>query len=191
MIYRCHYAKFIKLITADATPKNMVNNQKGFANIVLIITLVVILAGAAGYSILVKKSPEVVQQTHTPTPTPQKQSKASSPAPVPSGEMANWKKFRNSKYGIEFRYPPEWKMEQKNESTEWDLMPYSEVVISPDFRELDQTDAEESYDPAPVEKGGRLRVALIAVSHRTSMSWEQYVKEQGYGRTIREINNLK
>lgn len=45
-------------------------NQKGFANI-LLIALVVVLVGVVGYFVLVKKSPEVVQQTNTPTPTTQ------------------------------------------------------------------------------------------------------------------------
>jgi|GEM_PF-1590395 len=43
-------------------------NNKGFANIILIV-LVVILAGVAGYFALVKKSPEVVQQTNPSSPT--------------------------------------------------------------------------------------------------------------------------
>ena len=45
-------------------------NQKGFANIVLIV-VIVILVGAVGYFALVKKSPPIVQQMPTPTPTSQ------------------------------------------------------------------------------------------------------------------------
>lgn len=43
-------------------------NQKGFANIVLIIVIVV-LAGAVGYFALVRKSTPIAQQVSTPTPT--------------------------------------------------------------------------------------------------------------------------
>ena len=42
-------------------------NQKGFTNIILII-LIVVLVGVAGYFVLVKKSPEVVQKTTTLPP---------------------------------------------------------------------------------------------------------------------------
>lgn len=44
------------------------NNQKGFANIVLIIVIVAIVA-VGGYFVFVKKSPQVVQETTTPTPS--------------------------------------------------------------------------------------------------------------------------
>ena len=53
-------------------------NQKGFANIILTVVVIVILAGAVGYFAFVKKSEQVAQQptlspvspTPTPTPTP-------------------------------------------------------------------------------------------------------------------------
>jgi hypothetical protein len=43
-------------------------NQKGFVNVILVV-IIVVLAGALGYFTLVKKSPQVTQQTSTPTPT--------------------------------------------------------------------------------------------------------------------------
>lgn len=46
------------------------NQQKGFANIALIV-LVVALAGAVGYFALVNRPPEATQQANTPTSTPQ------------------------------------------------------------------------------------------------------------------------
>ena len=45
------------------------NNQKGFASIVLVIIIVAIVA-VGGYFIFSKKSPQTVQQTTTTTPTP-------------------------------------------------------------------------------------------------------------------------
>jgi hypothetical protein len=48
------------------------NNQKGFANIILV-AVIVVLVGAVGYFVFVKKSIPAIQQTQTPTsqtPTP-------------------------------------------------------------------------------------------------------------------------
>lgn len=73
------------------------NQQKGFANIVLIV-LVVIIAGVAGYFALVKKSPEVAQQTNTPTPTP-----------TPKEETAGWKTYTNTKFEFMVMYPKDWR----------------------------------------------------------------------------------
>jgi hypothetical protein len=42
-------------------------NQKGFVNVILVI-IIIVLAGALGYFTLVKKSPQVTQQTPTLTP---------------------------------------------------------------------------------------------------------------------------
>ena len=57
------------------------NQQKGFANVVFVV-LVVVLAGVAGYFALVKKTPEVAQQTNTPTPTSNQQNNQTSPNPT-------------------------------------------------------------------------------------------------------------
>ena len=88
------------------------NNQKGFANIVLIV-LVVVLAGAVGYFALVKKSPEVSQQTNTPTPINNEQNNQTSPKPTnntqttpPTPQQPAWKTYRADKYGVSFSYPP-------------------------------------------------------------------------------------
>jgi hypothetical protein len=43
-------------------------NQKGFINVILVV-IIIVLAGALGYFTLVKKSPQVTQQTPMPTPT--------------------------------------------------------------------------------------------------------------------------
>jgi hypothetical protein len=67
-------------------------NQNGFANIILVI-VVVMLLGAVGYFAFVKKSPEVAQQTNTPTPT-QTKTLASTPTSTAS-ETSTQEVFKN------------------------------------------------------------------------------------------------
>ena len=87
------------------------NYQKGFANIIVIIIAVVVLVGAAGYFTLVKKTPEVAQQTNTPPPT--QTGSPNSPTPNPTTSTANWKTYKNTEYGLELKYPPTWKVQEK------------------------------------------------------------------------------
>ncbi len=77
------------------------NQQKGFANIALVV-LVIVLAGAVGYFVLFKKSPEVAQKTNTPTLTP---TQTKTQNPTPKDEIMNWKIYTNTQYGFEVRYP--------------------------------------------------------------------------------------
>lgn len=93
-------------------------NQKGFANIVLIV-LVIVVAGVVGYFAL-HKSPTAVtpstytQQTTTTNPTPPASSsiiKNVSPQPQSLTETTTWKTYRSDKYRFEFKYPPLWKEE--------------------------------------------------------------------------------
>ncbi len=82
-------------------------NQKGFANIILIV-VIVILVGVVGYFAFVKKSEPIAQQptpTQTQTTTPTKT--PVSPTPTPKNETANWEAYRNTKYRFESKYPPE------------------------------------------------------------------------------------
>ena len=58
------------------------NQQKGFANI-WVVVLVVIAIGAVAYFALLRKSPDVAQQTNTPTPTPT-QTNNQNPTPTPT-----------------------------------------------------------------------------------------------------------
>lgn len=78
----------------------MKNSQKGFANIILIV-LVLVFAGALGYVILVNKS----------TPAEQQQSKIVETTQSTSSQIntaTNWKIYTNSKNGFSFQYPPNW-----------------------------------------------------------------------------------
>src|SRR3989344_3869634 len=67
-------------------------NQRGFANMVLVV-VIVILVGAVGYFMFVKKFEPGSQQ---PTPTPTQTNTAVSPTPTPQSETAQWKIFRKT-----------------------------------------------------------------------------------------------
>jgi len=75
-------------------------NQKGFANIILVV-VIVILVGAVGYFAFVKKSGPITQQ---PTPTPT-QTKTPAPTPTPTPISENKNTFVNNPYGLEFTLP--------------------------------------------------------------------------------------
>ena len=80
------------------------NQQKGFVNIILVVVVVAILAGAVGYFTFVKKSEPVAQQ---PTPT-QTSNPTKTPTPNPKDETADWKIYTNAQYGFEFWHPSNW-----------------------------------------------------------------------------------
>lgn len=79
-------------------------NQKGFANIALVL-VIVIIAGAVGYFAFVKKSEPVAQQlTPTPTRTTTPTKTPTSPTPTPD-KISTWKTYTNTSVGYSMRYP--------------------------------------------------------------------------------------
>lgn len=83
------------------------NNQKGFANIILVVVIVV-LVGAVGYFAFVKKSEPVAQQT-TPPPANTQTPTQQQPSPTPVvNETANWKIYTSDTYNFEVKYPSDW-----------------------------------------------------------------------------------
>ncbi|MFH0755251.1 MAG: hypothetical protein V1910_01105 [bacterium] len=128
-----------------------INNQKGFANIILIVVTVAVIA-IGGYFVFVKKSepklePLTQQPTFTqtkisvsPIPTP----KSVSPIPTPKDETADWKTYRFEKsyksreLKFEIKYPKEWRILEKSEDIKWYIQDPGEYVFSvswlnPDF----------------------------------------------------------
>jgi len=80
--------------------------QKGNINTALLVLLVIVVAGAVGYFIWAQKSPT--------TPTGQ-QPTVQQPAIQLSSvkdETANWKTYRNEKYGFEFKYLSNFKISE-------------------------------------------------------------------------------
>jgi len=88
-------------------------NNKGFANIVLIV-LVVVLAGVAGYFALTREQKPTAQQT-TPSPLTTPTPISQQPSPTPTNEMASWKTYRNTFSRIELKYPQSWKLTETEE----------------------------------------------------------------------------
>ena len=78
-------------------------NQKGFANIILVVIIVAAIA-VGGYFVFVKKSKPIAQQL-TPTPPSTQTKTPASPTPTPKNETANWAVYSNTKYNYSFRYP--------------------------------------------------------------------------------------
>ena len=78
-------------------------NQKGFANIILVVIIVAAIA-VGGYFVFVKKSEPTAQQP-TPTPPSAQTKTPVSPTPTPKNETANWAVYSNTKYNYSFRYP--------------------------------------------------------------------------------------
>lgn len=78
-------------------------NRKGFSNIALLIILVVIVAGVAGYFVMTQKST-------IPTPSSSENSQIQT-QPNTQGQITNWAEY---KWGVlKFRYPSDWKVEAK------------------------------------------------------------------------------
>ena len=87
-------------------------NQKGFANIILVLVIVAVIA-IGGYFVVVKKQPQPTTQTpvQTTIPTPIETSTQTPPATTPSIQTNvnnEWKIFKDSRYTFQFSYPGKW-----------------------------------------------------------------------------------
>ncbi|MDP3934708.1 MAG: PsbP-related protein [Candidatus Giovannonibacteria bacterium] len=93
-------------------------NQKGFANVVLVVAIVAIIA-VGGYFIFTREQKPVTQQTTTPPSTTQ-----------PASETASWKVYKNEKNGLQFSYPQNWKFTENAKEVIQDGGDYSLLHIT-------------------------------------------------------------
>jgi len=84
--------------------------KTGFTNIILII-IVAILVGLVGYSASIQK-PEAPSPTQTLPPSTNQPEEPTTQPPVTQDKNVNWKIYRNEKYGFEFKYPKDSKLQE-------------------------------------------------------------------------------
>jgi hypothetical protein len=106
----------------------MKNNKKGFASLILIGAVVVLLA-IGGYFALKAKQQPPVKQVSTTSAT----------------ETASWKTYTNNQYGFEFKYPASWALIENG--TDGSIVNVQEPITSntPKFRHISQ-DASGAQD---------------------------------------------
>lgn len=80
-------------------------NQKGFANIILVVVIVILL-GAVGYFAFIKKSEPVAQQTNTPNPASTQTVKSPEPTPQANTSLLTF----SDQAHVQFQYPSDWKV---------------------------------------------------------------------------------
>ena len=89
----------------------MKKNQEGFANLVLV-GAVVILVAVGAYFTLSKKSGPIVEPQ-----IPIKNTQTS------TDKTANWKTYTNNEYGFEFKYPDTLQITEESDQRNFDLRP--------------------------------------------------------------------
>src|SRR6185369_12383225 len=99
---------------------NHMKNQKGFASLVLIGALVV-LVGVGGYLVFVRENcrKDSIDQYSCATLFSRLMSSSKKPvtstpqevSAVSNNDVSSWKTYTSSKYGIEFKYPANLKVE--------------------------------------------------------------------------------
>lgn len=113
---------------------------------------------------------------------------------TPASETENWKTHQIEEYGVQLRYPMEWKVEQEREGEWGSFLPaYEAIIVSSDFRVVGQTELPDYY-LAPIKTGGRLHIELVfnrVKPYSYEEFWEVWTKYLQSYESIREINNLK
>jgi len=80
-----------------------------------LVVVIVILLGAVGYFVFVKKSTPAAQQP-TPIPTKTAQVSNSSTPIATANPMAGWKTYTNSEFGYSLDYPSNWSLNAESTS---------------------------------------------------------------------------
>jgi len=120
-------------------------NQKGFANVVLIITIIVIIAGGVGYWILVNQpASQPVEDTNTvqvdvnsdnqlPTPTSNTNTIQSNGTPTSETPVnkPGWITTTNQQLGIRFDHPADASVSSIEQRQTTDGTTINEVIVTP------------------------------------------------------------
>ncbi len=115
--------------------KYMKNNQKGFANIVLIIVVVAIVAVGGVYIYQNKKVEVPVVNTESPQTNQVQNNTVSS---------SGWGKYQDTDNGFQFNFPSNWKIVQYKTGLEGSPVSYS-YIQSPDFNQVIYVEGEVSH----------------------------------------------
>ena len=86
-------------------------NQKGFANFI-VIGLVIVVFSVAGYFILVRKPPNLRNETQQAVTT------SNSTSDTEQGSTASWQAYQNEKYRFELKYPSDFKIKLEEPTAE-------------------------------------------------------------------------
>ncbi|KKW10922.1 MAG: hypothetical protein UY50_C0024G0012 [Parcubacteria group bacterium GW2011_GWA2_49_9] len=121
------------------------HTQKGIAPI--IIALIVALLASGGY-VVVKTNPGLAKKLGMEKQVEKEETKADK-----KGETANWKTYKNEKYGFKFSIPKDWATTQ--ESTGKTFSESSVSVTSPDYKTVLHPGELEYYE---LVQGGRITI---------------------------------
>ncbi len=158
--------------------------QKGFAPILILVGILVII-GVAGGAYYFGKSQ--VSKSQLPNPVVASQTPQPTTAPQPSSasdETANWKTYTNDYWKFQFQYPPTWAL----------LPGYKPTDISFDIINFDyeanrpQTQAESLSRP-PVQVPPEFRIAMYIYKNYTKS--EQLIKEFEQSKEKFSVSNIK
>ena len=83
---------------------NFMSNKKGFSKVAIIIIVLIVIGGA--YFVFSKKDRGVSVQDA------ENQNSQSSNLLTDQLSIDNWKTYRNDQYGLEFKYPVDWKIQE-------------------------------------------------------------------------------
>ncbi len=153
-------------------------NQKGFANIILVIVIVVLI-GAVGYFAFVKKSEPVAQQS---TPTPTQMNTPVSPTPTPKDETANWKIYNNTRYSYTVKYPSNWYVDttySENDFTQRGPVEDNEFIGGDTgFSNYPNASSYNMENPAPKDL---YSVSLMIYKVASGISYDQFISSKHFG----------